>query len=329
MDSSNRTQQPLEVIGMSATRSRPAARMAAAMMLAWLVVWLSAAGSAAAFTDLSGDPNEERILKLKEEGILKGDANGRFRPGDKLTYAEGVTMIVAGLGLGRDDIRFVKEPKAGDFYDFVPEGKWYTDAFLTAGFHLDLPRSVKPDLSMTRERFAHHLYRGMVAKAGFALPSPTSAIADLDAISPEYRDSVQSLLYAGIASADGDGRFEPKRAVTRSEAAGMLFEAIAFLRSLEASGEPVKASDPSPLANLRLESAPLTGEVNAVTVLATAPHPGYGIRVKSVVFDGDKAFIHVEPVPPDPDRFYAQVLTEVSATVYIDSAYRPVLSLPE
>jgi len=312
---------------MSGTRRRPAGRITAALLAVWLA--FVAAGTAAAFPDIAGDPNEERILKLKEEGILKGDAQGRFRPGDKLTYAEGITMIVTGLGLDRKSLALVKEPKASDFYDFVPEGRWYTDAFLTAGFHLDLPRSVKPDLSMTRERFAHHLYRGLVSKAGFALPAPTPAMEDLDAVAPEFRGSVQSLIYAGIAETDASGRFEPKRAVTRGEAAGMLYEAIRFLRRLEAADKPVQAADPSPLANLRLESEPLTGEVNAVTVRATVPHAGYGIRVKSVVFDEDKAFIHVEPVRPDPDRVHLPVLTEVSATVYIGSAYTPVLALPK
>jgi len=295
----------------------------------WLLVWLSVAGTAAAFPDIEGDPNEERILKLKEEGIVKGDANGRFRPDDKLTYAEGVTLIVDGLGLNLEGIQFVKEPKASDSFDFVLDGKWYSDAFITASFHLGLPRSVKPDLSMTRERFAHHLYLGLASKSGFALPAPRLAIEDEASIAPEYRDSVQLLLFIGIVELDKDRRFEPKRAITRGEAAGMVYEALVFLRQLEASGQPVKASDPSPLTGLEVESAPLTGEANAVTVRATAPHPGWGIRVKSIVFDAGKAFIHVEPVHPDPDRVYPQVLTEVSTVVYIGSDYTPVLALPE
>lgn len=295
----------------------------------WLCVWLSVAGTAAAFPDIAGDPNEERILKLKEEGVVKGDANGRFRPGDKLTYAEGVTLIVDGLGLNLEGIPFVKEPKASDSYDFVLDGKWYSDAFITASFHLDLPRSVKPDLSMTRERFAHHLYRGIASKSGFVLPAPGSAIEDEASIAPEYRESVRLLLFIGIAEPDRDRRFEPKRAITRGEAAGMLYEALVFLRQLEASGRPAKASDSSPLTELKLESAPLTGEANAVTIRATAPHPGWGIRVKSVVFDAGKAFIHVEPVQPDPDRVYPQVMTEVSTVVYISPDYTPVLALPE
>ena len=314
---------------MSNTRRRRLRRLPSAVLSAWLLVWMFCAGSAAAFSDIGGDPNENRILQLREEGILSGDANGRFRPGDKLTYAEGVTMIVKGLGLSLEDIRFVKEPKASDFYDFVLDDKWYSDVFLTASFHLDLPRSVKPDLSMTRERFAYHLYRGLTSRAGFALPAPQPVIEDAADIAPEYREGVQMLLYAGIAEPGKDNRFEPKRAVTRGEAAGMVYEARAFLRQLAASGAPEKASNPSPLTGLRLESAPLAAEVNAVTVWATAPHPGYGIRVKSVVFDAGKAFIHVEPVLPDPGRMYPQVLTEVSTVVYIGSEYTPVLALPE
>jgi len=294
-----------------------------------LLVWLSVAGTAAAFPDIEGDPNADRILKLKEEGILTGDSQGRFRPGDRLTYAEGVTMIVKGLGLGLDGIRFVKEPKASDSYDFVMDGKWYSDAFIAASFHLDMPRSVKPDLSMTRERFAYHLYRGLAAKADFALPAPNLVIEDEADTAPEFLDAIQRLLAIGIAELDANRRFEPKRAVTRGEAAGMVHEALVFLRQLEASGSPVKAHDPSPLTELKLDIAPLTNEVNAVTVRATAPHAGYGIRVASIVFDAGKAYIHVEPVLPDPDRSYAQVLTEVSAVAYIGSSYTPVLSLPQ
>jgi len=301
----------------------------AALLAVCMLVWLPFAGTAAAFPDIEGDPNAERIQKLMEEGILKGDSNGRFRPGDKLTYAEGVTMIVDGLGLGLDGIRFVKEPKASDSFDFVLDGKWYSEAFIAAGIHLDLPRSVKPDLSMTRERFAYHLFRGLSVKAGFALPAPDLTIEDATDITPEFRDGIRRLLFVGIAELDGNRRFEPKRAITRGEAAGMLHEARVFLRQLAASDAPAKASDPSPLYGLALETAPLTDEVNAVTVRATAPHPGYGIRVASITFEGDKAFIHVEPVEPDPDRMYPQVLTEVSTVVYIGSDYTPVLALPE
>jgi hypothetical protein len=304
-------------------------RFTAAVIAAWLLVCLPFAGTAAAFPDIEGDPNADRIRSLKEEGVLSGDSSGRFRPDERLTYAEGVTMIVKALGLGLEGIRFIKEPKASDSYDFVLDGKWYSDAFIKASFFLDMPRSVKPDLSMTRERFAYHLYRGLEAKAGFAFPVPKPVIEDAGDITPEYRESVQLLLFAGIAELDKDRRFGPKQAVTRSEAAGMIYEALTFLRQLEASGKPAKAADPSPLDELKLESAPLTDGVNAVTVKATAPHSGYGIRVASIVFDEDRAFIHVEPVMPDPDRVYPQVVTEVSTVVYIGSEYAPVLALPE
>jgi S-layer homology domain. len=314
---------------MKHTRSSRRQRHSAAMLAAWLLIWLSSAGAAAAFPDISGDPNADRIRKLQEEGVLTGDANGRFRPDDRLTYAEGVSMIVKGLRLSLEGIRFVKAPKASDSYDFVLDGKWYSDAFITASFYLDLPRSVKPDLSMTRERFAYHLFSGLKSKAGFELPAPKVTIEDAADIAPEYRDSIQLLLFAGIAELDQDKRFQPKRAITRSEAAGMLYEASAFLRQLEASGKPVKTADPSPLTDLKLESEPLTENVNAVTVRATAPHPGYGIRVASIVFDDGKAFLHVEPVMPNPDRMYPQVLTEVSTVVYIGADYTPVLALPE
>lgn len=302
-------------------------RTISAALLAALLLIAAPAAPAAAFPDIASDPNGDKIMALQEAGILEGGSDGLFRPEDKLTYAAGITMIVRGLGLNLDEVPFIQKPRANDAFDFVLDGQWYSEAFITASVYLDVPRSVKPGLSMTRERYAHHLYRGIAAAGKFALPEPELFIEDEAGIAPEYRESVNMLLLTGIAALNGDKKFEPKRAITRSEAAGMLYEAVRFLRKLEETDREQLSAAPGPLTEISLASERLNESVKAVTIRATAPHPGYGIRVSSIVFEDNTAFIHVEPVMPDPERFYPQVLTEVNTVAYIGAEYEPVLAL--
>ncbi len=69
-----------------------------------------------AFKDVKNDANEQKISELKKLGILSGDKNDKFNPKGKLTYAEGISLIVKGLDLNIDHIRFIKEPKASDYF---------------------------------------------------------------------------------------------------------------------------------------------------------------------------------------------------------------------
>ena len=279
--------------------------------------------SAWAFSDVGGHPDADKINALRERGVLEGDANGKYNPGRNLTYAAGVSIIVKGLGLNVDHVRFAKAPKATDYFPNLKDDAWYADAFITA-YHngLEIPSDVKADQSMTREQFAYLLFQGMMRTGEYFFTEIYTELADEADVNPAYMNSIQKLLNAQIVSLDAKRMFYPKAAVTRGVAAGWLHDAIKFVEDMQSADTPA----PSPLTDTKLETKAVNPDVNEVTVKANAPHSGYGIRIASIVFDGDRAILHTEAVLPDPDRMYAQVITEVKAATYISAAYTPVLA---
>src|SRR5690606_4829293 len=105
-----------------------------------------------------------------------------------------------------------------------------------------------------------------------------------------------------------------------------LHRALLFVQKASEQQIPDEVAANHPLYDLSLSQSAVNEQVNAITVSAQAPHPGYGIRIASITFEGMTAVIHTEPVLPDPDMMYPQVITEVKATTYVDAQYEAVLA---
>lgn len=298
-------------------------KSAAALLLAGLSC-LVLSGTANAFTDIQNDPGKASILDLKQRGIVHGIGNGQFKPGAKVTGASAVTLIVKGLDLNIDNIRFVKKPKASQYFSKIKDNAPYASAFMIAQLNgLDIPRDIDPSANVTREQFAHWLFQGISAKGEFAFTEQYILLADEDSVTKNYMNSIQKLLIANIAELDARGKFRPKEAITRSEAAVLLDRAIEFVEKTK----PIPVPDPgkSILSDVKLTSAPLADGVTKVTLTATAPHPGYGIEVSNISFIGSAAVIDYRVVQPDPDKMYPQHVATVKTETYIPASYKPVL----
>ncbi|MFD1955147.1 S-layer homology domain-containing protein [Paenibacillus thailandensis] len=279
-----------------------------------------------AFSDTAGDPNEDKINALRDQGVLKGMEDDLFRPEGNLSYAEGISLIVKGLDLNTDNMRFVRKPQVSDYFANLKDEAWYADAFIAAHYNgLDIPGDVKADAVMTREQYAHNLLQAMIAKGEFAFIEMYVMLTDEKDVDPAYMDSVQKLLVSNVVKLDESGKFYPKNPITRSEAAGWLYDVMQQVKSLT----PVVTlpeENAMPLSDIALQVTKVNEEINKVTVSAQAPHPGYGIRISSISFEGDQAWIHVEAVQPDPDKMYPQVITEVHADAYVSSGFKPELA---
>ncbi|MBN2984110.1 MULTISPECIES: S-layer homology domain-containing protein [Cohnella] len=291
------------------------------LLSALLVVALSP--SVFAFSDTSSSKHADKINALKEKGVISGVGKDKFDPDGELSYAAGISMINKGLDISLARFLFVKAPLASDYFTNVPDDAWYSDAFIVAHINgLEIPQDVKPDQSMTREQFAHHLFLGMEANGAHAYPEPYILIDDEADVNPSYMNSIQKLLISNVASLE-DGKFNPKAPITRGEAAEWLYNAMEFVQNTpQVDPNP---EEPDPLADYKLEVKPVNESVSEVTVKATAPHPGYGLRIVSIQFEGDQAIVFTEPVWPDPEMMYPQVLTEISAVTYVDAKLKPVL----
>jgi hypothetical protein len=283
--------------------------------------------SALAFSDTETDNNREAIRALQGAGIVLGEKQGTFNPHGHLTYASGVVLLVKAFNLNIDHMRFFKMPLATDHFPNAKNDAWYSDAFVIAAYSgLEIPRDVCPEAKMTREQFAHHLFRAVTQQGDYAYTEQYIMIEDESDITPDYMNSIQKLLITNIAELNENQRFEPQTVMKRGEAAGWLHRALLFVQSAREQQIPEEVAAIHPLYDLSLSQSAVNEQVNEITVSAQAPHPGYGIRIASITFDGTKAVIHAEPVLPDPDRMYAQVITEVKATTYIGSQYVPTLA---
>jgi len=312
--------------------------------------WISAAvvlpvllsGSVAfAFSDTKGDPAEAKINALQKEGILNGTNGGKFAPQDMLTYDQGVHLLVKGLDLNIDNIRFIKEPKASDYFKKVQDNAWYAKDFIIGQFNLGLPQDVDPKGAITREQFAMLLGNAINQKGVFPTIMLYNILADEASVDPEASGSIQFLLNTKIASLNAKNEFRPKADITRSEAADMLYEARAFVArnsgsetrpsagpGTEPSAQPGSGTsvgnegngDVDQEATVQIDK--VSDEVNKVTLTVQVPHPGYGVVITGIDFPGgNKAVIRYLVTGPKPGMFYPMVITNVKASTYVSSEY--------
>ncbi|MGN7455062.1 S-layer homology domain-containing protein [Paenibacillus pasadenensis] len=304
------------------TRNRKKSRLLAGGLAAALLL-AAAPLHAGAFADVEADPNAAAIRSLEQAGLLSG-GDGKFRPAEALTNAEGIALLVKAFGLNLDRIRFIQAPQASQYYPGMSDSAWYSESFLIgAALGVGLPKDVKPGAPMSRETFAALLLQAMKAADGGWSGAKGEAPEDDSAVGSAYRDSVLELIGAGLPLLDPSGNFQPKKAVSRSDAAAWVEGGRKLVKGIKPESE--SPSPVSPLAGVELTTAKLADGVVKVTVSAQAPNPGYGIRIASIRFDGGQAIVSVAVVRPKPGQMYPQVITEVSADTYVDEAYTAVL----
>jgi hypothetical protein len=296
-------------------------RLAAMVTTAALVFSLSAS-SVFAFTDLD-DSEKAPILQLKDRGVVSGVDTEHFAPKGKINMAQSVSLIVKGLGLNIDNIRFVKEPQASDYFTNVPNDAWYAKDFIIAHLNgLELAKDIDPNAIITREQYANLLVTAMETKGQFPLIKMLILFEDDAEINPLYQGTLQRLYLYKIAKLGEDRKAEPKREVTRGEAAVLLYNAIQFVESHKGN-QPAPEQPGQNEVTVKVEQ--VNADVNKVTLSRTVPHPGYGLAITGIRFQTDgTAVITYAVTPPKPDMMYPQVVTEVKAETYVSAQYKPV-----
>jgi hypothetical protein len=280
-----------------------------------------------AFQDIKGDPAEAKIRALQQAGIISGVSEDSFAPNGKVTYAQGIHLLVKGLDLNMDRIRFIKEPKASDTYSNVKDDAWYASSMITAFYNgIPVERDIKPDLPMTRETFAYYLYSALIGKAQIITNKMYLNILDEKDINATYMNAIQDLIKLKIAGLLDGGNFKPKAEITRSEAAEMVFNAREVITQYSANNPQVDPSGEQK-GEAAFTKEPVNQEVNKVTLTwGSKPNAGYRVQIKRVDFTQDgKAIISYSLLLPDKDQMYAQVITEPKAVAYVASHYDIVL----
>jgi hypothetical protein len=196
--------------------------------------------AAGSFTDLTNVVEKEKIVTLHEKGYINGVGNGLFSPKGIITAAEGIQFIVNVLDLNIDNVRFIKEPKATDYFPKAKNDAWYSKALIIAAVKgLNVPPDTDPKKAWTREEFTYYLITAMEANRNMPMIKINPAnITDGDKITPGYEGAIQRALVYGIAKLDDNGRFSPKAKMTRAESAELIYNVLEYFKA-----HPVQVED--------------------------------------------------------------------------------------
>ncbi|MBR2565892.1 MAG: S-layer homology domain-containing protein [Paenibacillus sp.] len=192
------------------------------------------------FTDIQSVSGADKIESLHQDGFIKGVSDDLFKPEEQLSTAQGVQLIVDGLDLNLDAIRFIKMPVPSDYFSAVKDGVWYSDAFVRAQFNsIKLPQNIDPSKPLTREEYTLFLMQALEAKGGLPMMKIKPVdMADENELTPEYQGAVQRSLVLKISTLNANGQFNPKQTITRAEAAVMMYNAIEHMESFHSEQTP-------------------------------------------------------------------------------------------
>lgn len=168
------------------------------------------------FTDLEGHWASGSIMDLVELGVIQGYPDNSFRPDEKITRAEFVTLIMKALHLqGSAD---------KGFEDTTTH--WAQDAISTAA-GLGIVNGYRdntfgPDELVTREQMATMVVRA----AQIADTVSTISFSDGAEISGWARSALAAAITNGLVNGYPDGTLKPKGNTTRAEAAALIERTI-------------------------------------------------------------------------------------------------------
>jgi hypothetical protein len=208
-------------------------KMISACLTAVLLLALSGQCFAAGipFADLGSIGAKDKILSLQERGYVSGVADGVFAPDRSVTAAQGVRFIVKALDLNLDTIRFIKAPKATDYFTKADDSAWYADTLIIAAVNgLDLPKDMDPNQKWTREEFTYQLVQAMEKHENLPMIKLVPVtISDQDQMNVSYSGAIQRALAYDIVKLDSKGNFDPKAGISSAEAAEQIYNALAYL----------------------------------------------------------------------------------------------------
>ncbi|MFC5557588.1 S-layer homology domain-containing protein [Ureibacillus thermophilus] len=207
--------------------------------------------SAASFSDVVvGGSHSEAINALADQGIIKGYADGTFKPGVQINRGQTVKLLGRWLESQGYEIpadwnsvqRFSDVPVNAADQELVKYAALVKDAGVFNGSQGKLNAS-QP---MQRQHMAVVLVRAIKNVLGEDLVQQykdagfVSSIEDLDqAYANENREAIIALEYAGITKVS-DGNFRPTQTVTRGQFASFLYRTI-NLEVVNAEVEAIEA----------------------------------------------------------------------------------------
>ena len=297
--------------------------MTAAAATAILVGTVSS--SALAFEDLDGVSHAEKIMELRDRGMVNGMSKSKFVPHEKITAQQAIPLIVKSMQLSLAHITFIKAPEASDYFTKIPNDAWYAEAFIIAHHNgVPIDKDINPNATVTREQFVQWLMHGLYATGEYAWIEIYHMLEDENQVSEGYMGAIQHAIIGGIAELDENGKFRPQEPITRAEAAVMVRNAVQFVEEHQAPvEEPMK--DPIESGDVKTSTVAVNDDVQKVVLdMGERPHPGWNVKIEGIDFLDDTAVIRYSVTYPDPAALYPMVISHPKAETYLSSEYKNI-----
>ncbi len=170
------------------------------------------------FNDIEGfDWAKDAIEKLAYLGVVNGKADGIYAPGDTVTRAELVKMVISAFTIpSSTDKKEFNDVNADDWY------YTYVNSAYDSGILKGIDESTfSPDGFVTREMAATVLYRVCNFK-NIVLDASLKTFTDSENISSYAKEAVETLAGNSYINGYEDLTFKPQGNVTRAEIAVLI-----------------------------------------------------------------------------------------------------------
>lgn len=245
------------------------------------------------------------------------------KPQSRISFGNGIDLIVKGLGLNIDNIRFIKAPKASHYFKLANDKAPYAQSLIIAGNNgIESGRDQNPESPATREQFALALFEAITHKNQYPVNMMWLIIKDEKSFTGNALNAVQTLIKFKVVALE-NGNFRPKAYITKTEAAAMVKKAAEFVASHKETAGQGQPADGA----VTFTTIPVNDQVNSVVLSAgSKPTGGYELRITRIDFTKtNEAIIHYTLTAPASGSMNIQVITEPKATTFIGTAYKVTL----
>lgn len=208
--------------------------------LALLLTGASRAEAATAFSDVDNHWAASYIYQTAEAGLVRGYPDGTFRPEQKISRAEFVTILAMESGETIEN-----NIGAPDFKD-IPRNHWAKNYILWGRANNVLSgyedNTFRPDQTVSRQEMASLLYRYITNyhKKEILTVQQEIIFGDNKLIGDWAREAVKAMQRSGIINGRDNGTFDPLAGATRAETTVMLGKYLSYYRA-ELNSDAAKA----------------------------------------------------------------------------------------
>lgn len=198
----------------------------------------NASAHACTFSDIRNSGYHDWIEKAAEAKIIEGYPDGSYRPNEKVTRAQFITMLYRAVGKPTSDATICFNDNSDIATPYIDAVTWGVENKIILGY---ADNYFRPNQNISRAQMATFLYRYLknVVNYNFGEITPVNFV-DKDQIDTAYVDAVNAIVSMGIMNGMTATSFEPNETANRGMAATVMIRGYDKLMAKQAAQDANK-----------------------------------------------------------------------------------------